>query len=288
MSKRTNWRTTLLERQRWLVFLLPFLVFMLIGALEPTPDEPGGKALGLAIPYAFYPWLYTIKIALTLAAVVFVLPGYREFPWRGCEKMGTGSEPTYAIPAKSVSGEVPVPIFSPRSVSPLAIIVGVVGGPLWIVLCNLNFEHAYLLPLLEKVGLGWFVGSGVRAAFNPFEQLAGQPAWAGAFLAVRFLGLVAVVPLVEELFLRGFLMRFVIEREWWDVPFGKVNKLAIALGTIVPMMSHPELLAAAVWFSMITWLMLRTRNLWDCVAAHALTNLILGLYVVWAGAWKLM
>ena len=253
MSKRTSGRTTLLERQRWLVFLLPFLVFMLIGALEPTPDEPGGKALGLAIPYAFYPWLYTIKIALTLAAVVFVLPGYREFPLR---------------------------------VTLLGILVGAVGGPLWIVLCNLDFEHTYLLPLLEKAGLGWFIGSGVRAAFNPFEQLADQPAW--AFLAVRFLGLVAVVPLIEELFLRGFLMRFVVEREWWNVPFGKVNNLAIALGTIVPMMSHPELLAAAVWFSMITWLMLRTRNLWDCVAAHALTNLILGLYVVWAGAWKLM
>jgi hypothetical protein len=164
-----------------------------------------------------------------------------------------------------------------------------VGGPLWIVLCNLNLEHTYLLPLLEKVGLGWFIGSGVRAAFDPFEQLAGQPAWAGAFLAVRFLGLVAVVPLIEELFLRGFLMRFVVERDWWDVPFGKVNNLAIALGTIVPMMMHPgELLAAAVWFSMITWLMLRTRNLWDCVAAHAVTNLILGLYVVWARAWRLM
>jgi len=256
MSNKTAWRTTLLDRQRWLVFLLPFLVFMLIGALEPTPDEPGGKAIGLAIPYAFYPWLYTIKIALTLAAVVFVLPGYREFPLR---------------------------------VSLLGLIVGAVGGPLWIGLCNLDFEHTYLLPLLEKARLGWIIGSGVRAAFNPFEQLAGQPLGARAFLAVRFLGLVAVVPLIEELFLRGFVMRFVVERDWWDVPFGKVNNLAIALGTVVPMMMHPgELLAAAVWFSMITWLMLRTRNLWDCVAAHALTNLILGLYVVWTGAWRLM
>ena len=253
MLNKISWRTALLERQRWLVFLLPFLVFMLIGTLEPTPDEPGGKAIGLAIPYAFYPWLYALKIALTLAAVVFVLPGYREFPLR---------------------------------VTPLAIVVGMVGGPLWIVLCNLNLEHTYLLPLLEKVGLGWIVGSGVRAAFNPFEQLADRSAW--AFLAVRFLGLVAVVPLIEELFLRGFVMRFVIERDWWTVSFGKVNNLAIALGTIVPMMSHPELLAAAVWFSMITWLMLRTRNLWDCVAAHAITNLILGLYVVWAGAWRLL
>ena len=54
---------------------------------------------------------------------------------------------------------------------------------------------------------------------------------------------------------------------------------------------HPaELLAAAVWFSLVTWLMLRTPSIWDCVVAHATTNLLLGLYVVWAGgeAWELL
>ena len=97
---------------------------------------------------------------------------------------------------------------------------------------------------------------------------------------MRFFGLVAVVPMIEEFFLRGFVMRFVMQRDWWDVPFGKASRLAIVLGTAVPMLMHPgELLAAAVWFSLITWLMLRTRNIWDCVAAHALTNLILGMYV---------
>ena len=106
-----TWRTTLLERQRWMTFLLPFLVFMLVGALEPTPEKPGGGAIGLAIPYSYYPWLYAAKIALTAAAVVFVLPGYREFPLK---------------------------------LSPTAIVVGVVGGPLWIGLCLLDWEQLYL------------------------------------------------------------------------------------------------------------------------------------------------
>ncbi len=255
MQNGGDWRAALLQRQRWATFLLPFLVFMLVGALEPTPDQPGGAAIGLHIPYAYYPWLYTVKIALSIAAVIFVLPGYREF--------------------------------APR-LSSLAIVVGAVGGPLWIGLCLLNWEHAYLLPLLERCGLGGLIGAGDRPAFNPFEQLAGQPAWAWTFLAVRFLGLAAVVPLIEEFFLRGFVMRFVVDRDWWNVPFGKANALAIVLGTAVPMLMHPgELLAAAVWFSMITWLMLRTRNIWDCVAAHAVTNLILGVYVVVSGTWRL-
>jgi len=171
-----------------------------------------------------------------------------------------------------------------------AILVGLVGGPLWIGLCLLDSERTWLLPALDRIGLGWIISAGDRPGFNPFDpanQLSA--AWAWTFLMVRFVGLAAVVPLIEEFFLRGFLMRFAVAPDWWAIPFGKVNALAVALGTAVPMLMHPgELLAAAVWFSMMTWLMIRTRNIWDCVAAHALTNLILGIYVVLHGAWRLM
>lgn len=239
-----------------MLYLVPFFVFMLAGSMEPTPDKAGGEAIGLSIPYSDYPWVYTAKIALTFAAIAFVWPGYRQFPLR---------------------------------VGPLAWVVGIVGGPLWIGICHLDLEHAYLQPLLERLGAGGLIGAGDRAAFNPFEQLAGQPVAVWSFLAVRFIGLAAVVPVIEEFFLRGFVMRFFMDREWWNIPFGKADRLAILLGTAVPMLMHPgELAAAFVWFSMITWLMLRTRNIWDCVLAHALTNLILGIYVVTTGTWRLM
>jgi CAAX prenyl protease-like protein len=105
---------------------------------------------------------------------------------------------------------------------------------------------------------------------------------------VRFLGLALVVPIIEEFFLRGMVMRFVIRDAWWEVPFGQVTPLAVVVGTAVPMLMHPgELLAAFVWFSLVTWLMIRTRNIWDCVAAHAVTNLLLGVYVVTQEQWQL-
>lgn len=258
MASQPTWRASLLERQHWLLYLLPFLLFMIVGTLEPTPDKPTGKALGLTITYNYYPLIYTIKIALVVMAVAFVWPGYRQFSFR---------------------------------VSWLGVSVGIVGGPIWIGLCLIDVEHTYLQPLLERIDVGWLIGAGVRAGYNPLEQLAQQPALAWAFLAVRFFGLVLLVPLIEEFFLRGFVMRFVMDRDWWKIPFGQVNGLAIASGTLLPVLMHPgELIAAAVWFSMITWLMVRTRNIWDCVAAHAITNLILGLYVVLHGgpAWRLM
>ena len=75
--------------------------------------------------------------------------------------------------------------------------------------------------------VGGLVGAEMRSAYNPLEQLAAQPALAWTFLAIRFLGLAAVVPLIEEFFLRGFFMRLAVHPDWWEVPFGKVNTLAV-------------------------------------------------------------
>jgi CAAX prenyl protease-like protein len=242
---------------------------MLAGTIEPGPPEPvpaakaetlspetlqrmsEGTANAFGFRYKHYPIAYTIKIALTVAAILFVLPGYRQFPFH---------------------------------VSPLALVVGVVGVVIWIALCRLQLEQKLLGPL----GLDVLLGLGERPAYNPLEQLRDNPAWAYTFLAIRFLGLALIVPIVEEFFLRGFLMRFVITDRWWEVPFGDVTRTAIIVGTAVPMLMHPgELLAAAAWFSLVTWLMIRTRNIWDCVAAHAVTNLLLGVYVVTQGQWQL-
>jgi hypothetical protein len=237
------------RRNPWLVFLLPFVVFLLVGTFEPAaPAENAAGSSSTRIPYDAYPLIYTIKIGLTLAAIAYVWPGYRQFRWR---------------------------------LSLIAILVGVVGAAVWIGLAALQREIT--------ARFGWDFGLGKRSAFNPLAELKDRPAWAHAFLAVRFLGLAVVVPVIEEFFLRGFLMRFVVAADWWKVPFGDVNRLAIVVGTAVPVLMHPqEALAAAVWFSAVTWLMLRTRNIWDCVAAHAVTNLLLGFYVLASGNWWLM
>ena len=179
-----------------------------------------------------------------------------------------------------------------------------VGVVLWIALCHLQLEQKLLGPVdrflgsllpgqqegeTPTVGLMAILGTGERSAFNPLEQLTDSPAWAYTFLFIRFCGLALIVPVIEEFFLRGFLMRYVVQEKWWQVPFGTVNSTAAILGTAVPMLMHPgELLAALVWFSMVTWLMIRTRSIWDCVVAHAITNLLLGIYVVGWDQWQLM
>jgi CAAX prenyl protease-like protein len=246
-------RGRLLAKNPWLVFLLPFIVYMVVGSLEmgqPTRENPKTRNW-LGIRYEHYPAVYTAKIALTIAAMAFVWPGYRQFRFR---------------------------------VSPLAIAVGVVGVVLWVWLCHQGWER----KLLEPIGLAKFLGLGDRPAYNPLEQLKESPAWAYAFLVIRFVGLALVVPVIEEFFLRGFMMRYVIAQDWWKWPFGQLTPMAAAIGTLFPMLMHPgELFAAAVWFSLVTALMVYTKNIWDCVAAHAVTNLLLGIYVVKYAQWQL-
>ena len=56
--------------------------------LNPTP--PSAAAAGtfnannnwFGMEYKHYPVIYTVKIALTAVAIWFVLPGYRQFPFR--------------------------------------------------------------------------------------------------------------------------------------------------------------------------------------------------------------
>ena len=68
-----------------------------------------------------------------------------------------------------------------------------------------------------------------------------------------------------------------------DHPYGhsKAEPLAGAFGAVM-------LLAAAIWFSLVTWLMKKTRSLGDCIVAHATTNLLLGCYVLYSGEWTLL
>jgi hypothetical protein len=240
-------------RHLWIPPVLPLVIYSLLGALEPSPDQSGGQALGLSIPYQAYPLCYTIKIALTFAAIALVLPGF------------------------------PRPLRRP---SMTALVVGVLGVVVWIGLWQLAPEGR----MLEFVGLSGaadkLVSLGARPGFHPFQEMGAGRALTWAFLLVRFAGLVAVVPLLEEFFLRGFLMPLVVDPDWFRVPFGRVNATAVAVCLVYAALSHPaEATAAIAWFGMVTWLMTKTRNFWDCVAAHAVTNLLLGVYVVTAGQW---
>lgn len=125
---------------------------------------------------------------------------------------------------------------------------------------------------------------GERAAFNPFAMEARGAAL--AFLAVRLYGLVLLVPLVEELFWRSFLLRYFTSPSFRSVPIGRFSASACALMVVASAIAHPEWLAAAVTSLAYALWLRHTGSLFAVIVAHAATNAGLGAFVLATGAWR--
>ena len=84
---------------------------------------------------------------------------------------------------------------------------------LWIGLCKLQLEST----LLEPIGPG--LASSTWASAPPsirWPMWPDEPLQAYGFLAVRFWGSRWSCAVIEEFFLRGFVMRFVVDADWWQ------------------------------------------------------------------------
>lgn len=108
-----------------------------------------------------------------------------------------------------------------------------------------------------------------------------------ATLVFRFIRLVLVVPLVEEILWRGFLLRYLINEDFETVPFGSFSWFSFGVVTLAFMAEHqrPDWIPALITGALYNWLAVRTRSLSSCVLAHAVTNLLLGVYILKTGQW---
>jgi uncharacterized protein len=132
-----------------------------------------------------------------------------------------------------------------------------------------------------------FFGYPPRAeGFNP-DIFAGQPVAYWATVTLRFLRLAVIVPFVEEIFWRGFLLRYFISEDFDCVPFGAFSWLSFAVVTIGFTLVHSpaDWPAAAVTGALYNFVAYRTKSLSSCVLVHAITNLLLGLWIMHTKQW---
>ena len=88
------------------------------------------------------------------------------------------------------------------------------------------------------IGPQYFLNFAPRAVgFDP-TLLESNSATYWSTILFRFLRLVVIVPLVEEVFWRDFLLRFVIDEHFERVPLGKFNWLSFAVVTLAFIFSH--------------------------------------------------
>lgn len=173
-----------------------------------------------------------------------------------------------------------VPITGPRNpyVSVfVGALAGILGAALWI---------ALLQPLLSP----------------------GGEKWSDASFALRFVAAGFVVPVFEELLMRGYVLRLALQ---WDMarkagisrPFEKAyfdqsifqvgpgmwNMVAIIISSVVFALGHQmrEWPAAVVYGLLMGMLWVVRKDLLTCMVAHGITNIALAFYVRATGYWEL-
>jgi len=152
-------------------------------------------------------------------------------------------------------------------------IVGIVGFVQWVGMQLFLQENFAFFEPPDKV-------------FNPAAFFA-EPTAYWAFVGVRLVGAAVVVPFMEELFWRDFCWRSVIDFEGFQrVRVGEWSWRAFVVVSLVFSLVHGNWwLTSIVWAFMIGGLLAYTRSLGACIVAHAVTNLLLGLYVLKTQQW---
>jgi CAAX prenyl protease-like protein len=106
-------------------------------------------------------------------------------------------------------------------------------------------------------------------------------------LSLRSLRAVLIVPIVEELFWRGWLLRWIEGHDFESVPVGHWNMRAFGVTAALFAVEHGPfwdvgLIAGAIYNGWVV----RTKSIADCVLAHAVTNACLCGYVIATGEWQ--
>lgn len=133
-----------------------------------------------------------------------------------------------------------------------------------------------LYPKLGSSGQPW----------NPNSHFgAGSPlAW--LFIIVRIVGSTLVVPPLEEVFYRSFVYRTLAKADFQSVPLNYFAWLPFLATAAVFGLAHHEWLAGILCAFAYQGLVIRKNRLGDAMTAHAVTNFLLGLWVVFKPAWN--
>ena len=148
----------------------------------------------------------------------------------------------------------------------LSIIVGVVILVLWV-----NLDSGWML--IGEPGEG-------------FKPIDADGRLDPVLIAFRILGAALVVPIMEELFWRSFIQRWIHRPDFMALDPAQIGMRALLIASALFAVEHQQWLAGLIAGLAYGGLYIYTRNLWAPILAHAVTNGALGIYVVMTGRWQ--
>lgn len=165
-----------------------------------------------------------------------------------------------------------------RGYSELSWPAGLSAGAWWMALAGgVMVFMLWLLPYPAWAELGGGSGFIPTHADGSIDPL---------LAAIRIAGAALVVPLMEELFWRSCIMRWLDRKDFMQLDPARVSWRAYAVSALLFALAHSLWLAGLLAGLIYGWLYIRYRNLWMPVLAHAVTNGMLGLWVLRSGEWR--
>ncbi len=107
--------------------------------------------------------------------------------------------------------------------------------------------------------------------------------WPKALL--RLTGLALVVPVMEELFWRSLILRWIDQHDFLSLSPRRVGLGAFVITTALFAVEHDSWVAGAIAGITYNALYMWSRNLWIPIASHAVTNGALGIWILATHNW---
>ena len=104
-------------------------------------------------------------------------------------------------------------------------------------------------------------------------------------IAVRLLGAAVVVPVMEELFWRSFLLRYLIKSDFRSVHLGTFTWFSFISTSVLFGLEHHRIVVGIIAGIIYNLLIFHQKKLGGCILAHGVTNLGLGIYVLSTESW---
>jgi hypothetical protein len=162
-----------------------------------------------------------------------------------------------------------------------AVAVGVGVFVMWV---GLDPFYPRLCEVIAKLGLPKFWVTS-QPIWNPLEQFGQNSVLAWLMIATRILGSTFVVPPLEEVFYRSFLYRYIAKPDFLSIPLNRFLPLPFLTTAVFFGLTHYQWLAGILCGAAFQGLVIRKNRLGDAMTAHAVTNFLLGVWIVWKHDW---
>ena len=120
-------------------------------------------------------------------------------------------------------------------------------------------------------------------SWNLQKQFAAAPVMVWVFAGVRIAGSTLLVPMLEEVFYRSFLYRYILAPNWMFTAHSSFAVKPFLITSILFGFTHQHWLAGIACGIIYQLLVIRTNRIGDAITAHAVTNLLLGVWVITQG-----